>query len=166
MSVLATKMTNAMSKRAGYLPFNGLMDENLMYYTFKDCIKIEHENFRKWVLYWEDFPMAVVCDVKADKLVNGFVKVAILNKTIVPVEEIGLYMHRKTHMYGDIVKGEFRTKSQAEEFVRSELLKGADVQTTTSTASTSKKEQKVTLSNAEISNLKEVMAKNWGITLK
>lgn len=163
MSALATKMTNAMSKRAGYLPFNGLMDENLMYYTFKDCIKIEHENFHKWVVYWEDFPMAVVCDVKADKLTNGFVKVAILNKTVVPVEEVGLYANRKTHVYGHMLKGKFCNKTQSEQFVRDEMLKGADVQVT---STSSKKEQKVTLSNSEISNLKEVMAKNWGITLK
>lgn len=162
MSALATKMTNAMIKRAGYLPFNSLMDENLMYYTFKDCLKVEHADFRKWVLYWEDFPMAVVCDVKADKLVNGFVKVAILSKNVVPVEEIGLYTHRKNHMYGDIVKGQFRTSTQSQQLVRNELLKGSDVQV----ASAQKKDQKVVLSNTEISNLKEVMAKSWGITLK
>lgn len=175
-SVLATKITKAMINRAGYIPlettteeggFLGIFDESFMYYTFKDCLKVQDANFNKWVCYWEGVPFAVVCDVKADKLVNGFVKIAILSKTEVPISEIGAMPGNSNTTFGHIVNGKFMNAKAVQKFVTEGLSRGTSVGVDVQVAKpVQRKADKTVLSNDEIKNLKEAMAKNWGITLK
>lgn len=175
-SVLATKITKSMINRAGYIPletttdeggFLGIFDESFMYYTFKDCLKVQNSSFNKWVCYWEGLPFAVVCDVKADKLANGFVKIAILSKTEVPISEIGVMPGNSNTVFGHIVNGKFMNSKAVQKFVTEGLNRGTsigvDIQPTQPVL---RKVDKTILSNDEIKRLKEIIATNWGITLK
>jgi hypothetical protein len=177
-SVLATKITKAMINRAGYIPletttdeggFIGIFDESFMYYTFKDCLKVQDSNFNKWVCYWDGLPFAVVCDVKADKLANGFVKIAILSKNEVPISEIGTMPGNSNILFGTIINGKLLNTKGVQQFVVDNLSKtkssNIDIQVS-QPAQTQRKADKTVLSNAEIKNLKEAMEQNWGITLK
>ena len=175
-SVLATKITQSMINRAGYIPiettmeeggFLSIMDDDFMYYTFKDCLKIDSTDFHKWICYWEAYPFAIVCDVKADKLANGFTKVAVLSKTIVPVSEIGEYPVKRNHCFGSILNGKFLTNKGMQNFV-TDNFGNADIMMTPSTpkALPVQKKEKTVLSNTELKNLKQEIERNWGITLK
>lgn len=173
-SVLATKITKAMINRAGYIPletitdeggFLGIFDESFMYYTFKDCLKVSNANFNKWVCYWDGVPFAVVCDVKADKLVNGFVKIAILSKTEVPLTEIGAMPGNSNTVFGTMINGKFLNERGVQKFVVDGLTRGTSVDVQVAKP-VQRSAEKTVLSNDEIKNLKEVMAKNWGVTLK
>jgi hypothetical protein len=161
-----------MINRAGYIPiesiadgggFLGLMDDDFMYYTFKDCLKVDSTDFHKWVCYWEGYPFAIVCDVKADKLITGFTKVAVLSKTVVPVSEIGEYTEKRNITFGQLLNGKFLTTKGVQQYV-SNNMGTSDV--AVAKPMSSQKKEKIVLSNNEISNLKAEMEKNWGISLK
>lgn len=165
-SVLATKITKSMINRSGYIPiestmedggFLGIMDDDFMYYTFKDCLKVDRTDFHKWVCYWDSYPFAIVCDVKADKLANGYTKVAILDKKIVPVSEIGEFPSKRNVCFGSLLKGKFLTNKEVQQYVTDNM---GSIKTSTD------KQPKVVLSNDQIKNLKEEMQRNWGINLK
>ena len=165
-SVLATKITKSMINRSGYIPiestmedggFLGIMDDDFMYYTFKDCLKVDRTDFHKWVCYWDSYPFAIVCDVKADKLANGYTKVAILDKKIVPVSEIGEFPSKRNVCFGSLLKGKFLTNKEVRQYVTDNM---GSIKTSTD------KQPKVVLSNDQIKNLKEEMQRNWGINLK
>lgn len=173
-SVLATKITKSMINRAGYIPiettmdnggFLSIMDDDFMYYTFKDCLKVDRTDFHKWVCYWESYPFAIVCDVKADKLANGYTKVAILNKQIVPVSEVGEFPSKRNICFGSMLKGKFLTNKAVQQFV-TDSLGDADVLVSTRTNTSTAKKEKTVLSNEQIKNLKEEMQRNWGCVLK
>lgn len=173
-SVLATKITKSMINRAGYIPiettmegggFLSIMDDEFMYYTFKDCLKVDRTDFHKWVCYWDSYPFAIICDVKADKLANGFTKVAILKKQIVAVSEIGEFPSKRNVCFGSLLNGKFLTNKGVQKFVN-DNLGNVDVQVSTRVNPSTSKKEKIVLSNSEIKNLKEEMQRNWGITLK
>lgn len=170
-SVLATKITKNMIGRAGYIPiettmedggFLSIMDDDFMYYTFKDCLKVDSTDFHKWVCYWDTYPFAIVCDVKADKLVTGFTKVAILSKQIVPVSEIGEYPAKRSHCFGHLLDGKFLTTKGVHQYATDNL---SSIGVQVAKPSTAKQEKKV-LSEAEIKHFKEEMQRNWGCTFK
>lgn len=171
-SVLATKITKSMINRSGYIPiestmdnggFLSIMDDDFMYYTFKDCLKVDRTDFHKWVCYWDSYPFAIVCDVKADKLANGYTKVAILSKNIVPVSEIGEFPGKSNVCFGSLLKGKFLTNKGIQKFVN-DNINGIDIQVTTT--KTTQKKEKTVLSNDQIKNLKHEIEQNWGISLK
>lgn len=175
-SVLATKITKPMIGRAGYIPiettmedggFLSIMDDDFMYYTFKDCLKVDRTDFHKWICYWDSYPFAIVCDVKADKLANGYTKVAVLSKKIVPVSEIGEYPAKRNTTFGYILNNKFTNSGKGVQQYVNENLGTIDVQVSkaASTRSTEKKEKKV-LTEAEIKHFKEEMQRNWGCTFK
>lgn len=174
-SVLATKITQSMINRSGYIPiettmenggFQSIMDEDFMYYTFKDCLKVDRTDFHKWVCYWEAYPFAIVCDVKADKLANGFTKVAILSKKIVPVTEVGEFPSKRNVCFGSLLNGKFLTNKGITQFVSDNINTLGVPQTSTRVNVSTGKKEKTVLSNDEIKNLKEEMQRNWGCTLK
>lgn len=164
-AILATNMTNNMSNRAGYLTFNQIMDENLMYYTFKDCIKYHQDGFHSWICYWEGSPIAVKCIVKASVLSNGFTKIAILSKELTTIDEIGLYPSKKSWCLGYILDGttKFMTNNGVQRFVTTTMVNGFPVETTKNEMKSSVNK---VLSDAEVQHLKAVIASNWGCTLK
>ena len=173
-SVLATKITKAMINRSGYIPletvqdeggFTGIMDSDFMYYTFKDCLKVENPDFNKWICYWEGLPFAIVCDVKADKLANGFVKIAVLSKTEVPLSVIGEMPGNRNIVFGHIINNKFMNTKSMQNFVTQSLARGG-VEPDVAVAQVQKTANKTVLSNSEIKNLKAEMEKNWGINLK
>lgn len=170
-SVLATKITKTMINRAGYIPiesiaddggFLGLMDDDFMYYTFKDCLKVDTTDFHKWICYWEGYPFAIICDVKADKLITGFTKVAVLSKTVVPVSEVGEFIGKRNIFFGQLLNGKLSSVKDVTNFAIQNMGK-ADVAVS---KPQQQKKEKIVLSNSEISNLKAEMEKNWGISLK
>ncbi|AFC21937.1 hypothetical protein GAP32_479 [Cronobacter phage vB_CsaM_GAP32] len=173
-SVLATKITKSMINRAGYIPiestmedggFLGIMDDDFMYYTFKDCLKVNTTDFHKWICYWDNYPFAIICDVKADKLANGYTKVAVLSKTVVPVSEVGEYPSKRNHFFGYLVNGKLRTSQGLQQFV-TDSMGNVDVAVSRPVARSTDKKEKTVLSNEQIKNLKEEMQRNWGVTLK
>ncbi|AQW89018.1 hypothetical protein pEaSNUABM50_00517 [Erwinia phage pEa_SNUABM_50] len=164
-AVLATNMTNNMSNRAGYLTFNEIMDENLMYYTFKDCIKYNKEGFHSWICYWEGSPIAVQCTVKASVLANGFTKVAILSKELKTIDEIGMYPAKQHHCLGHVINGRFLNEKGVQSFVTKSMVDGLPVEVAQSNTVLKSSDKKV-LSASEVDHFKKVMAENWGCTFK
>ncbi len=165
MPVLATQFSNSMSHRSGYLTANALMDDDFTHYIFKDCIKISDQNFSQWVCYWEDFPVAVVCVVKSDKLSNGFVKAYIIEKKVIPVSEIGQYSGKRSHFFGQYANGKMLTTKESTTKLVDEVLRRTSGAVAVPSVSKNKKE-KVTISNDEIKNLKDIIKSNWKIELK
>lgn len=154
-NVLCTQMTSSMSNRAGYLTIKSIEEDSMDFYTFKDCIKIENCDFHTWLCYWENSPLVVKFSVKASKLPNGFVKVVILDKELINIEEIGDYPAKRNHCYGYVINNKFSTENNLSTVVSNELKNIS-----------SKNSEKKNLSEDEIKNFKEQISKNWGCTLK
>ena len=69
--------------------------------------------------------------------------------------------------FGHIVNGKFMNAKAVQKFVTEGLTRGTSVGVDVQVAQpVQRKADKTVLSNAEIKNLKEAMAKNWGVTLK
>lgn len=180
MTVLATIFKNNMSKRHGFLSINDFMEDRNMYYTFDSIFKLHQSNFESWVAYWEGSPVAVKCTVKADVMPNGFVKVAILTKDVVFIDEIGEYPASTNSVFGSFFGARFGDArgiaKMAQEFATAftSAQKATPTREALPTAPAAQNAiaevERYSKSNlipdSEVSNFKDIIAKNWGVQLK
>ena len=165
--VLATRITSKMINRSGYIPLDsfddviGITDDMFSFYTFNQCIKVKEADFDTWLLYYEGTDTVIKCNVKAEKLANGFVKVLVLNKEEHTLSSIG-DMGSKKITKGHIINGKFIELNKVQKTVNKLLFENSAV--TVAPKVQKRKETKVQTS--DITELKSLIAKNWNITLK
>lgn len=86
---LLTRFTKSASTREGYLDLSTIMDPTLQQYTFNSVFKLkEFKPFDTWVLYYEDSPVAVRMTVRSDVMANGNVRVLIIDRNVVGLDEV------------------------------------------------------------------------------
>lgn len=157
-NVLATKMTNAMCKRDGYLSISDVTEATFKSYTFNTCLKVKEGGFVKWVLYWEDCPVVYVFTVLTTILSTGYVKATIIDKQGSFVDTIGAYPAKSNTVFGEIIKGVFYDKAGVHNMAVSELLK-RDVPS-------NKQAKKKVQSELDLEQKKLQIEEAWGITSK
>lgn len=161
MNIVATKLTNAMSKRQGYISISDAMAENFKSYTFSNCLKIKKDSsgFTKWVLYWDDVDFVVVFTVLTTVLSTGFVKATIIDRTLTDVQTVGEYCSKLSFCEVEEVKGKFLTRKERD----------AQIQEALSTRDFSVRGQtkvQVEKTKAEIQSQIDSIAAAWGISPK
>lgn len=161
MNIVATKLTNAMSKRQGYISISDAMEDSFKSYTFSNCLKLkkDHTGFTKWVLYWDDVDFVVVFTVLTTVLSTGFVKATIIDRTLTDVQTVGPYVGKLSFCEVELIQGKYTTRKARDAHVQAELAKHDF------TARGVKKEQ-TEKDTAEIQSKVDSIAAAWGITPK
>lgn len=107
MTVLVTRITPNMKKREGYIASpsddtaecTDLTFSTFDVYIFNKCLKSTDPNFTQWLCYWPETNEAIMCNVLTKKLSTGYVKVTILSKHEVNLEDYGDFNRNKTVQY-------------------------------------------------------------------
>lgn len=161
MNIVATKLSNAMSKRQGYISISDAMEDNFKSYTFSNCLKLkkEHSGFTKWVLYWDDVDFVVVFTVLTTVLSTGHVKATIIDRKLTDVQTVGEYCGKLSFCEVEEVKGKFMTKKARDAQVQAALA----THDFSSRGVTKQKEEK---DAAVIQSQLDSIAAAWGITPK
>lgn len=177
MTALATQFKAIMSKRDGYMSIPQFMEKDIVEYTFDNLFKVHSSDFSEWVVYWEGSPVAVRCKVVPQVLANGHIRVGIFKKDLVAVDVVGEYTYHTNQVMGSFFGDKFgnaRKVSQlatdyAKDYLNGKVVETAPVQNKASDNAV-KEVQRYTeskvISSEEATRLKELMAKNWGVSLK
>lgn len=165
MNIIATKLTNAMSKRQGYITISDAMEENFKSYTFSNCLKLKKDSqgFTKWVLYWDDVDFVVVFTVITTVLSTGYVKATIIDRKLTDVQTVGSYQGKLSFCEVEEVQGKYLTKKARDTLVQEALASHNFSARGTTQEAQKPKEQK---NKAEIKSQVDAIAAAWGITPK
>lgn len=161
MNIVATKLSNAMSKRQGYVSISDAMEENFKSYTFSHCLKLKKDSqgFTKWVLYWDDVDFVVVFTVITTVLSTGYVKATIIDRKLTDVQTVGEYGGKLSFCEVEEVQGKFLTKKARD-------LKVQEALATHDFSVRGKQTTKEVQDKAVIESQVKSIAEAWGITPK
>lgn len=151
MTVLATQFKRNTEQREGYLSISDVVENNFKQYIFNSFIKIKstqaepERSFTKWIVYWEDSPIAIEMTVITSVLETGFVKAVVVDKKMHNVSELGAYPARNAKVFGVMVDNKFMLKDGAQKYVMDKVQK--------------RTEQKEVVDQATIDQIKNA----WGL---
>lgn len=169
MTILYTNMTTSMINRSGYVDFRDVFEEQFDTYVFQHCIKVKNAKFDEWVMFWGGTPI-VRCKVMCSVLPTGFTKVVIVSKEMVDASVVGAYPSKHNFCTVSAIgqkHSDFRNTVKATVDVMKNEFGAEPVRATqTSQAEVQRYADSKLMSAEETQTFKDIIAQNWGCTLK
>lgn len=167
MAVLVTRFKKSHQDKDGYLSANEMMNDGCSTHIFKGCLKIKPnktKSFSQWLVYWEDFPFAILCTTHSTWLANGDVKVSILTKELKTIEEIGEYTSKRNYEFGELINSKFVKSSDLQKTIMGIAEESRKKFDNDRKKGNNKTQEKI--SDDKMKEYSRIIAENWGCKLK